>query len=167
MKQTRSKQVMFSRPFMLSAFDSPQPAGAYTVDTEEKLVEKIAFPVWMRVATVMRLKQGGSTKYLPIDPNELHEALMRDAALSDLSALTFVPPVSHSKDALDVMNAFLAQGRMSLECNAGDGPAVTFDAPSAILPDQHERPTALLGKRRAVVRAVPNGGKGEKGGIAV
>ncbi len=84
----KPKHVTFRRPFLLDGFDSPQPAGTNTVDTEEELLEALSFPAWKRVATSMQITQGGAMEYLPVDPNELNGALARDAAQDDL-------PVSH------------------------------------------------------------------------
>jgi hypothetical protein len=76
--RTSSKQVTFRRPFWLSGLDSRQPAGTYTVDTEEERVEELSFLAWRRVATNMRVARGGTTEYIPIDPSELNDALARD-----------------------------------------------------------------------------------------
>lgn len=73
-----SKQVVFHRPFWVSGFDCRQPAGTYTVDTEEELVEALSFLAWRRSATIVRLTRGGTTKYLWVDAGELDDALARD-----------------------------------------------------------------------------------------
>ena len=94
--RTSSKQVTFRRPFLLSGFDSPQPAGTYTVDTEEELLEilgPLSFPVWKRVATIMRLARGGATEYVPVDPNELNDAMARDAAQAALPVSPVASPI--------------------------------------------------------------------------
>ena len=78
--RTSTKQMTFCRPFSLSGFDFPQPAGTYTVDTEEELLEALSFPAWKRIATTMQLARSGATEYVPVDPNELQEALKRDGA---------------------------------------------------------------------------------------
>ncbi|MDE1938608.1 MAG: hypothetical protein KGI68_06275 [Alphaproteobacteria bacterium] len=59
--RTNSQQVVFRRPFLLSGFDALQVAGAYTVDTEEELIEALSFPVWKRVATMMQFARDGAT----------------------------------------------------------------------------------------------------------
>ena len=109
--RTNSKQVTFRRPFVLSGFDSLQPAGTYTVDTEEELMEAISFPVWKRVATVMELTRGGATEYPQVDPDELLEALLRDGAQPALSAPPCASPNSRCAKTLAVMNAFRAHGK--------------------------------------------------------
>jgi len=75
-----SRQVTFRRPFFLSGFEAPQPAGTYMVDTEEELLEALSFPVWRRAATIMQLPRAGATEYRPINPDELNEALVLDEA---------------------------------------------------------------------------------------
>jgi len=81
--RTTSETVTFKRPFILSGFDKLQPAGTYTVDTEEEQLDAISFPAWKRTATVIELKNAGSVEYLRIDPKELREALMRDGQQAD------------------------------------------------------------------------------------
>jgi hypothetical protein len=81
--RTTSKTVTFKRPFIVSGFDQVQAAGTYTVDTEEEQLDAISFPAWKRIATVIELKKAGATEYQRIDPDELHEALMRDGQQTD------------------------------------------------------------------------------------
>jgi hypothetical protein len=81
--RTTSRTVTFSRPFMLSGIGAVLPAGAYTVETDEELVQGISFPVYRRTATLMLLpsQPGGVTlaQIATIDPLELEVALERDA----------------------------------------------------------------------------------------
>jgi len=83
--RTESKDVVFVRPFILDGMDAVQPAGTYTVQTEEERLDTLSFPAWRRVSTVLRLARAGQTEYLPVDPGQLHEALMRDGAQQDPS----------------------------------------------------------------------------------
>ena len=89
--------MTFTRPFLLSGFDAPQPAGSYTVETDEELVEALSFPVHRRIATLIRLPSPSRgpavVQTVPIDPAELELALQRDltpdadaAAIPDLGA---------------------------------------------------------------------------------
>lgn len=78
-----SKTVTFQRPFILSGFDQVQAPGAYVVETEEEQIDAISFPAWKRNSTIIHLKNGVTTEYQPINPAELHEALMRDGAQGD------------------------------------------------------------------------------------
>lgn len=81
--RTTSRTVTFARPFMLSGIGTVQPAGAYTVETDEELVQGISFPVYRRTATLMLLPPppGGAVlaQIATIDPLELEVALERDA----------------------------------------------------------------------------------------
>jgi hypothetical protein len=81
--RTTSRTVTFSRPFTLSGIGAVQPAGTYTVETDEELVQEISFPVYRRTATLMLLpSQPGSVtlaQIATIDPLELEVALERDA----------------------------------------------------------------------------------------
>jgi hypothetical protein len=78
-----SQTVTFQRPFILAGFGQVQPPGSYTVETEEEQLDSISFPAWKRTMTIMHLKNGVTTEYHPIDPNELREALLRDEAQED------------------------------------------------------------------------------------
>ncbi len=80
--RTTRQTVTFRRPFLLTGFESEQPAGDYVVDTEEEFLESISFPAWRRVATTIRLGRNGTTEYLPIDPVELDDARAKDATQS-------------------------------------------------------------------------------------
>jgi hypothetical protein len=80
--RTSSRTVTFSRPFLLSGIGDFQPAGAYTVETDEELMQELSFPVYRRIATLMLLPPrlgGGLTQIATIDPLELEVALERDA----------------------------------------------------------------------------------------
>lgn len=91
--RTTSKTVVFKRPFIIGGFDQLQPAGTYTVDTEEEQLDAVSFPAWKRLATVIAINSAGATEYRRIDPDELHEALMRDGQQEDPNA----PPSATSR----------------------------------------------------------------------
>ena len=96
--RTSKKTVTFTRPFVLGGFDEVLPAGAYSVETDEELVEGISFPVYRRILTLIHLhaKPGrpGLTQTLTIDPNELDAALMRDQAAANVT-----PPWDAGREA--------------------------------------------------------------------
>ena len=81
--RTIRKNITFRRPFSLSGIDEVQPAGTYTVETNEELIESLSFPAWRRTATVFLLPQapgsGGMSQDLDIDPRELEAILESDA----------------------------------------------------------------------------------------
>jgi hypothetical protein len=76
--RTTSATIYFTQPFVLDGFSERQPAGSYLVDTEEELLDDLSFPVWRRIATVMRVTRLGATEYVTIDPDALQDALLRD-----------------------------------------------------------------------------------------
>jgi len=83
--RTSRRTVTFSHPFTLSSIDGVQPAGTYTVETDEELIDGLSFPAYRRLATVILLPAvpGSMTglQIATIDPEELAEAERRDAAL--------------------------------------------------------------------------------------
>lgn len=82
--RTTSRTVTFTRPFLLNGFDGAQPAGTYTVETDDEPVDGLSFLVHRRVATLIHLPaQAHASRVVqtvPIDPAELDLALLRDAA---------------------------------------------------------------------------------------
>ncbi len=83
--RTSRKTGTFRRPFSLSGMDQPQPAGNYTVETNEELLESLSFPAWRRTATVILLRSqaggAGLRQDLDIDPRELEAAQEKDALI--------------------------------------------------------------------------------------
>lgn len=73
--RTSRKSVTFRRPFSLTGIDDVQPAGTYTVETNEELIEGLSFPAWRRTATVFLLRAPSGTigmgQDVDIDPREL------------------------------------------------------------------------------------------------
>lgn len=88
--RTREKTITFRNPFTLAGLDEILPAGDYSVETEETLVEGISYAAYRRTATVLRLhaKPGPShlTRAMTIDPEELDAALARDHAIAETPA---------------------------------------------------------------------------------
>ena len=84
--RTTKREVVFLRPFILDGMDAVQPAGTYTVETEEESLDTMLSPAWKRLQTSMIIVKAGQTEYLPISPEQLHEALMRDGAQQDPAA---------------------------------------------------------------------------------
>jgi len=68
-------------PFLHSQSGGLQPAGTYTVETEEELVEGLSFPAYRRVSTTIT-RQGNSAGALvqvfTVDPQELEKAQAAD-----------------------------------------------------------------------------------------
>ncbi|WP_247894296.1 hypothetical protein [Azospirillum sp. B510] len=67
----------------MSGIDGVQPAGSYTVETDEELVDGLSFPVYRRLSTIIvipgRPGEIVSSQSVAVDPDELAEAERRDA----------------------------------------------------------------------------------------
>jgi hypothetical protein len=76
--RTTRETVTFDHPFSLMAVDGLQPAGTYTIDIDEELMEGLSFLAYRRVATTiyLPLHQGhqGSVQAVRVDPRELTAA---------------------------------------------------------------------------------------------
>ena len=53
--RTTRETVTFDHPFSLMAVDDLQPAGTYTIDIDEELIEGLSFLAYRRVATTIYL----------------------------------------------------------------------------------------------------------------
>ncbi len=87
--RTSRKTVTFTRPFSLSGIDEVQPAGSYTVETDEAELPGLSFPAYRRIATLILLRSRCAGRVVEevvdIDPLELHAAQERDAGLHTLA----------------------------------------------------------------------------------
>ncbi len=87
--RTSRKSVTFARPFSLGGIDQVQPAGTYTVETEEEWLSGLSCPTYRRIATLifLRLRGGGAIveEVASIDPLELQAAQERDAGPQTLA----------------------------------------------------------------------------------
>jgi hypothetical protein len=81
--RTTSKTVTFVHPFNLSGMDEEQPAGTYTVETDEELLQTSSLPAYKRVSTLIRLparpRSTVLTQIVEVNPLELAAVLARDA----------------------------------------------------------------------------------------
>jgi hypothetical protein len=63
--------------------DEEQPAGTYTVETDEELLQTLSLPAYKRISTLLRLPaRPGSTvltQIIEVNPLELAAVLARDA----------------------------------------------------------------------------------------
>lgn len=79
MIRTIRQTVTFRRPFMVSGIDGYQPAGTYTVETDEELIEGLSFSAYRRTSTRISLppalSRPGITETVTIDPDEIDAAL--------------------------------------------------------------------------------------------
>ena len=87
--RTSRKSVTFTKPFSLSGIDEVQPAGTYTVETDEELLPSLSFPAYRRIATLIFLPSRGRgpivEEVVNIDPLELQAAQERDAGRHTLA----------------------------------------------------------------------------------
>src|SRR6187397_1613802 len=81
--RTTSKTVTFVHPFSLTGTDEVQPAGTYTVETDEELLQPSSLPAYRRISTLIRLSARTTgavlTQIVETNPVELAAALARDA----------------------------------------------------------------------------------------
>jgi len=82
--RTRRETVTFAHPFTSPEVEGAQPAGAYTVETDEEPIEGLSFMAYRRVATVifLPLARGGQGSFqaVPVDPPALEAAIAADKA---------------------------------------------------------------------------------------
>ena len=82
--RTSERTVTFRNSFVLASLDEELPAGDYSVEIEEQLIEGISYAAYRRTSTVLRLpaRSGPShlTRALTVDPEELDAALGHDLA---------------------------------------------------------------------------------------
>ena len=82
--RTTHTSVTFRRPFTLSSVDGLQPAGTYRLETDEEQIEDISFNPSCRMTMTLFLPAhpapSATRHVVRIDPNELAEALLADAA---------------------------------------------------------------------------------------
>jgi len=81
--RTTSSTVTFIHPFTLSGMDEERPAGTYTVETDEELLQTSSLPAYKRVSTLIQLparpKGPMVTQIVEVNPLELAAALAIDA----------------------------------------------------------------------------------------
>jgi hypothetical protein len=81
--RTTSRTVTFIHPFNLSGTDEVQPAGTYTVETNEELLQTSSLAAYRRIAMLMRLQARTTgtvlTQVVETNPVELAAVLARDA----------------------------------------------------------------------------------------
>jgi hypothetical protein len=80
--QTTTRTVTFVHPFSLSGTVEAYPAGTYTVETDEELLQASSISAYRRIATLLRLERTTGTVLTQIvetNPAELAGALARGA----------------------------------------------------------------------------------------
>jgi uncharacterized Zn-finger protein len=75
--------VTFTRPFSLTGFQGRQPAGRYSVELDDSLMEGVTYAPYREMATMMRVdaepSDGAGRQVAVIHPKELQRALAADA----------------------------------------------------------------------------------------
>ena len=87
--RTRSQTVTFRRSFVLDGLDEVLPAGSYSIETDEELLEVLSFAAYRRTSTRIHLAakpaRPGIARTLIVDPKALDAAVRRDQATAALS----------------------------------------------------------------------------------
>ena len=82
--QATQTSVTFRKPFTLSSVEGLQPAGTYRLDTDERQTEGLSFNAFRRMTMTLYLPAdptpGVMGHVVQVDPKELAEALLADAA---------------------------------------------------------------------------------------
>ncbi|MBI2256191.1 MAG: hypothetical protein HYU58_16330 [Proteobacteria bacterium] len=77
-----TRVVTFAHPFTLGEPDDTHPAGSYSVETEEELLQGVSFPAYRRTRVSMQRVEAERTLGLlqieTIDPEQLDHALFKD-----------------------------------------------------------------------------------------
>ena len=94
--------VTFRRPFTLSALGGMQPAGSYTVRTEEERLDTLTVDAWRQNGCIIVLRRGGTEDHVAIDPQELRDALARDIDPGD-GVYEGPSPMDRSRRARDLL----------------------------------------------------------------
>ena len=72
--RTTETTITFRHPFVLTALDAPQPAGAYRLVIEEEEIPGLSFVAFRRTATLLHLPAlsttGGTHQVVQVDPVE-------------------------------------------------------------------------------------------------
>jgi len=123
--RTTSKTVTFMHPFNLSGTDEVQPAGTYTVETDEEMLEPSSFPAYRRISTLIRLSARSMgtvlTQIVETNPVELAGILARDAQPDEtMPQPAHSEPVAPRKRAGGRMGSFREGWKHWVALNATD-----------------------------------------------
>jgi hypothetical protein len=123
--RTTSKTVTFVHPFNLSGMDEEQPAGTYTVETDEELLQTSWLPAYKRVSTLIRLparpRSMVLTQIVEVNPLELAAALARDVQPDEtIPQLSRVAGVVRRKSTASRMEIIRKGWQNWISLNAND-----------------------------------------------
>ena len=77
--RTTASTITFQAPFTLNENVGQLPAGTYEIEVDEEAIALGERPAFRRVATLLIVREPGSTRTLQIDSKQLDVALERDA----------------------------------------------------------------------------------------
>jgi len=84
-RRTKRVTLTFRHPFSLKGVDRQLAPGNYEVVSDEELIEKLSFPVYRRISTLIFVPgdayRKSSIEMINIDPAELKAAHERDQAM--------------------------------------------------------------------------------------
>jgi hypothetical protein len=83
--RTTRKNVKFNHPFSIEGVGRVLSPGTYEIVTDDELIERLSFPVYRRVATMILAptqSSQGSIEMLTIDSSDLTAAMKRDALVN-------------------------------------------------------------------------------------
>lgn len=81
--RTSESAITFRHPFMLTALETPQPAGTYRLVIEEEEIPGLSFVAYRRTAMLLHLPAlattSGTHQVVPVDPVEWAAIVDADA----------------------------------------------------------------------------------------
>lgn len=76
--RTTHSKATFAAPFRLPEVEEVLPAGTYEIETDEQIIEGNERTVFVRMATLLRVDIGGTSRTITISPDSLAAALEND-----------------------------------------------------------------------------------------
>jgi hypothetical protein len=76
--------VKFAAPFELDGLDGWQPAGAYSVQTDEEIMEGNERITYLRTGTAIEIRTPGRIQLVPVKAADLDAAIERDKRRSTM-----------------------------------------------------------------------------------
>lgn len=77
--RTTTRTLVFPKPFTLTGFDEPLPAGVYVVEIDEEQIDNLSFAAYRRTGVRLRLPpdplQAGVVEIVTVNAAELEAAL--------------------------------------------------------------------------------------------
>lgn len=77
--RTIVRQVVFREPFRLAGMEELHPAGAYTVRTEQEMLDSLVCLGWRTMSASVEIFRDGAIEHVPIDAQDLRAAVARES----------------------------------------------------------------------------------------